>query len=140
MHTVATGSIPPTIVRPKTGSSNGAGNVADNVDVSEVRMVSKCLNPRCSATFRYMWQGRLFRIDFSEASRKNALAGGKMVISARSKANSIEHFWLCANCADTMTVELGDDGVVRPIPIGVSARKPAAAAGLPMPKLVANAS
>ena len=103
-------------------------------------MVSKCLNPHCSTTFRYLGQGRLFRIDFTEASRKNALAGGKMVASTRSKANPIEHFWLCGSCAAIMTIELGEDGEVRPVPFEVSARKPAAVAQPPMHDLMANAS
>jgi hypothetical protein len=103
-------------------------------------MVSKCLNPRCSATFRYLCEGRLFRIDFSEASRKSALAGGGMGASTRGKAERVEHFWLCGSCAATMTVELGEDGAVRPVPFEISARKPAAVALPPMPKLAAKAS
>ena len=106
-------------------------------------MLSKCLNPRCSATFRYLRQGRLFRIDFSEANRKSALAAGGIVSCTRGKPYPIEHFWLCANCAATMTVALGEAGLVRLVPLApleTSARRPAAAAVPPRDKLVASAS
>jgi hypothetical protein len=103
-------------------------------------MLSKCLNPRCSATFRYLRQGRLFRIDFSEPSRKSALAAGRMVTSTCGKADPIEHFWLCANCATTMTIELGEDGAVRPVPFENCAKKRAASAVPPMDRMAASAS
>jgi hypothetical protein len=102
-------------------------------------MLSKCLNSHCSATFRYLWQGRLYRIDFAEASRRSAHAGGR-VATARRKAELIEHFWLCESCAATMTVELGEDGEVRPVPFEIPVRKPPAGAMPTMHKLVANAS
>jgi hypothetical protein len=91
-------------------------------------MVSKCLNPHCSATFKYLGRGRLFRIGSSEAERKSLLAGKKFVGSIRSKANPIEHFWLCEKCATTMTVALSDAGEVRLVPFEVPAQKPAAVA------------
>ena len=33
-------------------------------------MVSKCVNPQCTAKFRYLGEGRLFRIDFAEIRRR----------------------------------------------------------------------
>lgn len=90
-------------------------------------MLSKCLNPQCSATFQYFGQGRLFRIDFAEAGRKRALAGKETVSSIRSKACPIEHFWLCEDCAAVMTIELCESGEVRLLPNAVSARRPVAA-------------
>jgi hypothetical protein len=103
-------------------------------------MLSKCLNPHCSATFQYMWQGRLFRIDFADAGRKRALADKRILASTHSKACPIEHFWLCGSCAATMTIELSEDGEVRPVPLEIPGKKPAAAALAPMRDLVANAS
>lgn len=74
-------------------------------------MLSKCLNPRCTAKFRYLGEGRLFRIDFSEAGRrKKALVGGALPPLDREP---IEHFWLCESCAPKMTVSLSDAGEVR---------------------------
>jgi hypothetical protein len=91
-------------------------------------MLSKCLNSRCSATFQYLGRGRLFRIDFADVGRKCAHSGKQLVASIRSKACPIEHFWLCENCATTMTVALSDGGEVRLVPYEVAARKPAATA------------
>lgn len=81
-------------------------------------MLSKCLNPHCSANFQYLGQGRLFRVDFAEAGRKSALAGREIVTSIRSRTCPIEHFWLCESCATTMTIHLSDAGEVRLVSIG----------------------
>jgi hypothetical protein len=89
-------------------------------------MVSKCLNSQCSAAFKYFGRGRLFRIDYREAERKSVLTGKKVVVSIRSKINSIEHFWLCEKCATTMTIELSDAGEVRLVPYEDSAARPTA--------------
>lgn len=103
-------------------------------------MLSKCLNPRCSATFRYLRQGRLYRVDFSEAQRKGALAGGIDPAPARSRVDSIEHFWLCEGCAATLTIEVSEGSEVRLVPLEVSARTPAAASAPPLGGLLADAS
>ncbi len=102
-------------------------------------MLSKCLNSRCSATFQYLGRGRLFRVDFADVGRKCARSGKEVVASIRSKACPIEHFWLCENCATTMTVALSDGGEVHLIPVGD--RKPiVAAAPRPHPAYKATAS
>jgi hypothetical protein len=75
-------------------------------------MLSKCLNPRCSAKFQYMDQGRLFRIDFSDAARKNSSAVWQKKEAVRSTTYPIEHFWLCDECSQALTVVL-DQGEVR---------------------------
>jgi len=93
-------------------------------------MLSKCLNSRCSATFQYFGQGRLYRVDFVDAGRKRSLAGKESVASIRSKACPIEHFWLCEDCAAIMTIELSDGGEVRLVPYEISGRKPAVAAAV----------
>lgn len=84
-------------------------------------MLSKCLNPRCAATFRYLGEGRLFRIDFSEvARRKNALAGRTLAAVGERPA---EHFWLCQNCAPNMTIQLSEVGEVRLISLETAAKQ-----------------
>lgn len=85
-------------------------------------MLSKCLNSHCSATFHYLGQGRLFRVDFSEPGKKRAMAGKPVIVSKHSKTNPIEHFWLCESCATKMTVELSDSGEVRLVPHKTVAR------------------
>jgi hypothetical protein len=87
-------------------------------------MLSKCLSPNCLATFHHLGQGRLFRIDFAEAGRRNEHVGCKSVTSIRSKANPIEYFWLCEGCASISTVELTDSGQVRLVPREGAPRRP----------------
>jgi hypothetical protein len=50
-------------------------------------MLSKCANPACSTTFRYLHEGRLYLIDPTEA-----LAGHKPRCS--SKSGPLEYAWL----------------------------------------------
>ncbi len=91
-------------------------------------MLSKCLNPGCSAIFQYFGQGRLFRIDFGEACRKRALASKEIIASVGCKVHPMEHFWLCERCAATMTIELSNSGEVHLVRIEASVPKRAAAA------------
>ncbi len=58
-------------------------------------MLSKCLNPTCSATFRYLRDGRVFHLEIP--------APGDNVISRRR-----EYFWLCGRCCRAFTVILRD--------------------------------
>src|SRR5690242_2245614 len=55
----------------------------------ESAMLSKCLNPLCSAPFRYLHEGRVFNIDL--VSPDHAQEG--------SRFHHIEHYWLCSSCA-----------------------------------------
>lgn len=87
-------------------------------------MLAKCMNSNCPATFQYLHQGRLFRIDFNEEEKKNALSGRKTVAPIRGRANPIEHFWLCESCAATMTIGLSEAGEVHLLPLEGVARAP----------------
>ncbi len=62
-------------------------------------MIDKCGSPSCSATFRYLRDGRLFRLENDPAS-------------GSSKSNRVEYFWLCPACSLTMTLRLRADGTV----------------------------
>ena len=62
-------------------------------------MLVKCTNPSCSASFRYLRDGRLFRLE-----RDPALWS--------SKSNQVEYFWLCHRCSSDMTLRLREDGTV----------------------------
>lgn len=90
-------------------------------------MLSKCLNPSCSATFQYLDQGRLFRIDFNEAARKRVSSGAQKKTASRSKPHPIEHFWLCQECAQNMTVALDKRGKVGLIALHPEATDPSEA-------------
>jgi hypothetical protein len=61
-------------------------------------MLSKCANPECAAPFHYLREGKLFQIE-----RRNgtlSIAGPQLVGDTRS----VEHFWLCGPCSETMTL------------------------------------
>jgi hypothetical protein len=61
-------------------------------------MVAECSNPSCSASFLYLKEGRLFRLE------RDPTLG--------SKSNRVEYFWLCPGCSSTMTLRLSEDGTV----------------------------
>lgn len=58
-------------------------------------MLSKCANPECSETFRYLHQGQVFRLSPSPSVQATAVALGALLT---------ERFWLCDHCAQEMTV------------------------------------
>lgn len=65
-------------------------------------MLEKCSNPSCSAPFRYMRDGGLFRLEADPRVRT-------------SKARTLEYFWLCGRCASKMSLRIGDEGKVLPV-------------------------
>lgn len=72
-------------------------------------MLSKCANPACSNHFRYLHEGKLFRLDV-EAGHVAADP------DFREHGPHVEFFWLCEGCAVNMTVVLkkGQGVIVRP--------------------------
>jgi hypothetical protein len=62
-------------------------------------MLSKCANPTCSTTFRYLREGRLFVI----APRETA-AGREP--GHTSKSGQPEYAWLCSSCCGYFTVQI----------------------------------
>jgi hypothetical protein len=60
-------------------------------------MLSKCANPKCSNTFRYFRDGKLY------VSEPKAQAGNHRVL---------ECFWLCSTCCLDMTIQIDDDHAV----------------------------
>lgn len=65
-------------------------------------MPSKCANPECTASFRYLHVGRLFQ--FETRSRPQAE-------EERMPVQSVEFFWLCEKCAVQYRLISDDDGV-----------------------------
>jgi len=55
-------------------------------------MLDKCSNSQCFASFRYLEQGRLFRVQEM----------------GKSSARKSEYFWLCSDCSGKMTLHLGE--------------------------------
>src|ERR1035437_8546446 len=70
--------------------------------VDKITMLSKCANPCCSAPFRYLSRGKLYRWDTSAAAKGKELSFGTDA-QAQSATRRIEFFWLCEQCAPTMT-------------------------------------
>jgi hypothetical protein len=58
-------------------------------------MVAKCANPACGRAFRYLREGRLFRLERDPAFDSGA-----------EFEHSIEYFWVCGACSDSMTLRL----------------------------------
>jgi hypothetical protein len=72
-------------------------------------MVSKCANPSCSAPFRFLHEGRVFRVESHPES------AAEDNLSAKKAARRLEFFWLCERCASLMTLAVEKGGVtVRP--------------------------
>ncbi len=68
-------------------------------------MLSKCANPSCLNTFRYLHEGTIFHVARG-TSAVSFLGGSKH-----------ERFWLCTECASQMTVVSQAAGVqVVPLP------------------------
>ena len=61
-------------------------------------MLFKCANPACSELFRYLLQGKIFRLDPSPTVQAAAAALGSLLT---------ERFWLCDLCSKEMTVVWG---------------------------------
>jgi len=65
-------------------------------------MVSRCVNPDCGAPFVYLRNGRLFALPRKSASITQA---------------TVEYFWLCERCAETMQPDFGSPELhLMPIP------------------------
>jgi hypothetical protein len=70
-------------------------------------MLSKCANPVCSETFRYLHQGRIFQLSPTPA----------MQMAAEAKGLIAERFWLCEDCSKKLTVIWdGAHAKVAPLP------------------------
>ena len=60
-------------------------------------MLSKCSNPGCSATFRRLQIGKLFRFDSPHRRRPEGSSTPK-------SPRGVEFFWLCEACAANFTL------------------------------------
>jgi hypothetical protein len=65
-------------------------------------MLSKCANPSCSAPFRYLHAGKLFRVDAAAGVDRSAAIGANE--SQKKPLRRVVFYWLCEDCAATMTL------------------------------------
>jgi hypothetical protein len=68
-------------------------------------MLASCLNPSCNASFRYLYDGRMFTVE-------RVVTGP----DGRSAERMIEHYWLCETCSMSMKVVV-ENGVAKTVPI-----------------------
>ena len=68
-------------------------------------MLSKCANPNCSATFRFLSEGKLYRIDSKAASVRR----GARTESNPGRPRIDEYFWLCSSCCLDMTIRIDNN-------------------------------
>ena len=66
-------------------------------------MLSKCAHPACFAQFRYLRQGKVFKVRMPAPGDQ-------------SGEHRVEYFWLCENCAQAFKVIL-KDGAVMTVPL-----------------------
>ena len=66
-------------------------------------MLSKCAHPACFAQFRYLREGRIFKVQMPATG-------------PNYKTHRIEHFWLCVECAKAYKLVL-ENGHVRTRPM-----------------------
>ena len=77
-------------------------------------MLSKCANPGCPTSFRYLHEGKLFRIHM-DANEPGSGFGEPA--DAKKPARRVEFFWLCQQCSAEMTLSF-EEGVgvkIRPL-------------------------
>jgi hypothetical protein len=79
-------------------------------------MVSKCANPACSKPFRYLHEGKLFRVEkpYDHLPDDGEPKFGDP--SAARPVRSVEFFWLCEKCAAVMTLNFRQETGIRMVP------------------------
>jgi len=77
-------------------------------------MVSKCANPNCSTPFHYFREGKIFRVELDGSGTVRPT--GPQLVTESGKVPRLEHFWLCGNCASTMTLVLRQGKGVAAVP------------------------
>lgn len=68
-------------------------------------MLSKCANPTCSNTFRYLHEGKLYLINSA-----SCCYGRKRIAIPANKSGVPEYAWLCSVCCRYLTMRLNEEG------------------------------
>ena len=76
-------------------------------------MIAKCANPACGAPFRYLREGRIFQVDSNAAGKRIV---GPFLIADAGPPHRLEHFWLCGECARTLTLAIDPERGVVTVP------------------------
>ncbi len=91
-----------------------SGSAEDQIRLVNIRawwalkMLGKCANPSCAASFRYLGEGMLFRLEPDPALRS-------------STPQTLEYYWLCPTCSTAMTLHINAQRTVvaAPLPAGI---------------------
>lgn len=62
-------------------------------------MLSKCANPHCSNTFRYLYEGKLYFVESCPATAKQSDSSRHA-----SESRRLEYAWLCSSCCRHMSI------------------------------------
>ncbi len=65
-------------------------------------MLAKCANPACPVQFKYFRQGQIFEFNVGDDACYN--------VRPPQKDSRRELFWLCQDCARTLTLRCSRDG------------------------------
>ncbi len=87
-------------------------------------MVAKCANPDCRNEFHYLRNGRLFLVEVDD---KGPVPTGPQLVTGRHGPHRVEHYWLCDECVQTITLAIDRQLGVVTVPIGTPVVKRAAA-------------
>ncbi len=79
-------------------------------------MLSKCANPGCPTPFRYLHEGKLFRIHM-DRDLTESLSNSGIDAEAKKPSRRVEFFWLCQSCSAEMTLIVQKGGGVTVLPL-----------------------
>ena len=74
-----------------------------NFGQKESTMLSQCANSQCGKPFLKLREGKLFLVEIDRVARPGENIPA-VFVSARQQQRSIEHFWLCDECAMRWTL------------------------------------
>ena len=85
-------------------------------------MLQKCANPICTTPFRYLRNGKLFQVEIDRR--------GDIQISPvlRHGPIKMEYFWLCDECAATVTIRFDSTQGLVVAPLAATRQRQARAA------------
>jgi hypothetical protein len=85
-------------------------------------MLQKCANPQCTTPFRYLRNGKLFQVDIDRQ--------GDIQISPVLRHGPVktEYFWLCDECAASVTIKFDSSQGLIVAPLSTAAMRRARAA------------
>jgi hypothetical protein len=94
-------------------------------------MISQCANPTCGRTLSSLAEGRLFQFEITSISISAVDENNDQFDETPQRETA--HFWLCSQCAATMTLTLEPLGGLRVLPMESPAAVPRNVSASPKP-------